>query len=71
MQDFIENLAKSSNTTVDEAFKLVMSKIGDIPLGRMATPEEIANLVRFLASPEAQYITGSNYLVDGGVSSAI
>ncbi|MFD2963172.1 MULTISPECIES: SDR family oxidoreductase [Olivibacter] len=71
MQDFIENLAKSSNTTVDEAFKLVMSKIGDIPLGRMATPEEIANLVRFLTSPEAQYITGSNYLVDGGVSSAI
>jgi NAD(P)-dependent dehydrogenase (short-subunit alcohol dehydrogenase family) len=37
-----------------------------IPLGRQATPEDIAALVLLLASPEAEYITGQDYLVDGG-----
>lgn len=35
-------------------------------LGRSGTPEEIAAMIAFLASPEADYITGCNYLVDGG-----
>ncbi|WP_034752933.1 SDR family oxidoreductase [Chryseobacterium daeguense] len=72
MQDFIEGFAKSSNITTEEAFENMVSKIwGAIPLGRMAEPKEIANLVTFLVSPEAQYITGANYLVDGGVSPVV
>lgn len=65
MLEFIENLAASSNITVDEAFKAVMDKVG-VPLGRMAESEEIADIVAFLASPQARYITGVNYSVDGG-----
>ena len=38
------------------------------PLGRMAQPAEIANCVVFLLSDEASFVTGANWLVDGGLS---
>jgi len=36
------------------------------PIGRMASPDEIASLAAFLCSDEAAFITGSNHLIDGG-----
>ena len=38
----------------------------EIPVGRLGTPEEVARVVRFLASDEASYVTGQAYFVDGG-----
>jgi NAD(P)-dependent dehydrogenase (short-subunit alcohol dehydrogenase family) len=40
--------------------------VENTPIGRHATPEEVAGLVTFLASDEAAYVSGSLYLVDGG-----
>lgn len=37
-----------------------------VPMGRMAQPSEIAELVFFLGSPKNTYITGQNILIDGG-----
>ncbi|MEO1018582.1 MAG: SDR family NAD(P)-dependent oxidoreductase [Pseudomonadota bacterium] len=37
-----------------------------VPLGRLGTPEDVANAVLFLASDEAAYITGTTIIVDGG-----
>jgi NAD(P)-dependent dehydrogenase (short-subunit alcohol dehydrogenase family) len=36
------------------------------PIGRMATPEEIAGIATYLCSDEAAFVTGSNHLIDGG-----
>ncbi|MDH3649720.1 MAG: SDR family oxidoreductase [Saprospiraceae bacterium] len=43
----------------------------DQPIGRMGTPQEIADLVLFLCSDEAAFITGSNYNIDGGFANLI
>jgi NAD(P)-dependent dehydrogenase (short-subunit alcohol dehydrogenase family) len=48
----------------DEAMRETVSKA--TPLGRIGTPRDVANLVVFLASPLASYITGQNVMVDGG-----
>ncbi len=39
----------------------------DIPMGRMGKPEEVADLVYFLASEASSYITGAEFTIDGGV----
>ena len=47
-----------------QAFLADMAK--GVPLGRVGQPDEIAKAVVFLASDDAQWITGSVYIIDGG-----
>ncbi len=46
--------------------QLRQMRLGSIPLGRLETPEDVANAVAFLVSPDAGYITGQTINVDGG-----
>ena len=39
-----------------------------VPLGRVATPEDIADVVAFLLGPDARYVNGHDLVVDGAVS---
>jgi glucose 1-dehydrogenase len=43
----------------------------EIPLGRAGRPEEVASLVSWLASDEAQYATGASFLLDGGLAQQV
>ena len=66
MDAFLQSLAESAGTSVEEITQNLMNSLGGIPMGRMATPEDVAELVGYLVSPRASYLTGSNYVIDGG-----
>ena len=50
--------------TTDPAW--VEAATAEIPLGRLATAQDIVNAALFLASDEAAYVTGTELVVDGG-----
>jgi NAD(P)-dependent dehydrogenase (short-subunit alcohol dehydrogenase family) len=62
----IERLAVSAGTDRQTALQGLMNSLGGIPVGRPGRPEEVAELVAFLASDLAPSIHGSEYVIDGG-----
>lgn len=64
VQDLMSFRAKNNSTTVEAESAKV---IAEIPLGRMARPEEFANVAAFLVSPAASYVSGVALPVDGGI----
>jgi 3-oxoacyl-[acyl-carrier protein] reductase len=64
----LQDAARAKGTSFDAAQREATTAI---PLGRMGRPEEVADVVAFLASERASYITGSLVLVDGGLHRAM
>jgi len=60
--------AEREGTTADEALEKQGS---EVPVGRLAEPEEIASVVAFLCSTRASYLTGTSILVDGGLTKGL
>lgn len=64
MMDLFKTRARETGTDLDA---VLQARASTIPLGRFGQPEELANLVTFLASEKNSYVTGTTILVDGGV----
>jgi NAD(P)-dependent dehydrogenase (short-subunit alcohol dehydrogenase family) len=62
----VEEIARKNRIDYEGARQMVMDSLGGIPIGRPAKPQEVADLVAFLASPRAASITGAEYVIDGG-----
>ena len=60
-------IATPINTSLLNNKEQLDALLKNIPLGRMGTQEDVAGLVAFLASDDASYISGSTFVVDGGL----
>jgi 3-oxoacyl-[acyl-carrier protein] reductase len=64
VQNLMNFRAENNNSTVEEE---MAKQNAEIPLGRMAQPEEFARVAVFLVSPAASYVNGVMVNVDGGI----
>jgi NAD(P)-dependent dehydrogenase (short-subunit alcohol dehydrogenase family) len=62
----IQRMAEKDNSDYAAARQKLMDMLGGIPLGRPNRPEEVAELVAFVASERASAITGTEIVIDGG-----
>ena len=68
LRSLILQRARRDQVADDEALRL---EAGKVPVGYLGDPEDVANLVVFLASPRARFITGATIQVDGGGTTAL
>ena len=64
--ELAKRLAAEHKVDVERGKQMIMDSLGGVPIGRPSKPEEIANLIAFIASDCAGTITGTEYVIDGG-----
>jgi NAD(P)-dependent dehydrogenase (short-subunit alcohol dehydrogenase family) len=64
--DLLKRLQAANGGTVEEARQVVLDALGGIPIGRAAEPDEVADLIAYLASDRAAAIHGAEFIIDGG-----
>lgn len=62
----LKRLQAANGGTIDEARQFVLDGLGGIPIGRPADPQEVADLIAYLASDRAAAIHGAQFVIDGG-----
>ncbi|MBN8612097.1 MAG: SDR family oxidoreductase [Deltaproteobacteria bacterium] len=64
--DLLKRLQAAQGGTIEDARRVVLDSLGGIPIGRPAEPEEVADLIAYLASDRAAAIHGAELVIDGG-----
>jgi glucose 1-dehydrogenase len=64
-------IATPINQSVLEDPEQKANAVSEIPWGRFGRPEEVASVAVFLAGDESEYVTGSTYYVDGGLTQQV
>ncbi|HWJ72824.1 MAG TPA: SDR family oxidoreductase [Kaistia sp.] len=62
----VHRIAAQAGTDYEGGKRIIMDALGGIPLGRPARPEEVADLIAFVASSRASAISGTEFVIDGG-----
>jgi len=62
----LRRLQAANGGTIDEARQFVLDGLGGIPIGRPADPNEVADLIAYLASNRAAAVHGAEFVIDGG-----
>lgn len=65
-RDFLEMLRTANGGTIEDARQFVLDALGGISIGRGAEPEEVADLIAYLAADRAAAIHGAEFVIDGG-----
>jgi NAD(P)-dependent dehydrogenase (short-subunit alcohol dehydrogenase family) len=70
-EQFTTQRAAAHHISASAARQEIIETIGGIPLGQPGTPNDVGHLVAFLVSDRASYLTGAEYLIDGGSTRTI
>jgi NAD(P)-dependent dehydrogenase (short-subunit alcohol dehydrogenase family) len=69
--DFLDMLRAANGGTVEDARQSVLEALGGISIGRGAEPEEVADLIAYLAADRAAAIHGAEFVIDGGTINTV
>ena len=69
--DFLEMLRSANGGTIEDTRQSVLDALDGISIGRGAEPEEVADLIAYLASDRAAAIHGAEFVIDGGTISTV
>ena len=64
---FIPEAINTPDIEADDIKDTVQNYVKNIPMKRIGEPEEVENLVAYLASDKSSYSTGAEFIVDGGI----
>jgi NAD(P)-dependent dehydrogenase (short-subunit alcohol dehydrogenase family) len=70
-KQFVQQHAAAQGISTAAAREQIMDSIGGIPLGQPGAPRDVGDLVTFLVSDRARYLTGAEFLIDGGSTRTI